>query len=448
MLFTSSTFLFAFLPVLLAVYYVIPHRFRNSILLVASLLFYSWGQPSGLLLLPLSIGVNYFVGRAIDRAHERGRSARLAAPVRHRASTSLFLGIAKYTFFALDNLNWALGSLGLAEIGLRPFGLLLGISFFTFHAISYLVDIYWRRASAQRNIVNYGLYIALFPQLIAGPIIRYRDIAEQLTARRVTTADLTEGTRHLHRRPREEAPARQRPRRVRGSGFFRGRAPPVRVRGVARRRLLRRPDLLRFLRVLGHGERAVPAVRVSHHQQLRLSLHLRSRCRSSGGAGTSRCRTGFATISTFRSAETGSGRAGRPSICSSCSCCAASGTARSGISSSGVCTTGVFLILERLDARQERASRDGTRFFATRTCCSSSRWAGCCSGPTASSRRANYYGAMFRWTSRRGSRHARRLARARRRAVRGGRRRDTGRAIGAPALAGAGAIEQRAPRVL
>ncbi len=193
MLFTSSTFLFGFLPVLLAVYYVIPHRFRNPILLAASLLFYSWGQPSGLLLLPLSIAVNYLVGRGIDRAHEEGRSA--VSALRFGIGFNLvFLGTAKYTFFALDNLNWALGSLGLAEITLRPFGLLLGISFFTFHAISYLVDIYWRKASAQRDIVNYGLYIALFPQLIAGPIIRYRDIAEQLTARRVTTADLTEGT--------------------------------------------------------------------------------------------------------------------------------------------------------------------------------------------------------------------------------------------------------------
>jgi alginate O-acetyltransferase complex protein AlgI len=193
MLFTSSTFLFAFLPALLAVYYAIPHRFRNSILLAASLLFYSWGQPSGLLLLALSIGVNYGVGRAIDRAREQGRSA--VWPLRFGIAFNLAcLGIAKYAFFALDNLNWALGSLGVAQIGLRPFGLLLGISFFTFHAISYLVDIYMKRASAQRNIVNYGLYIALFPQLIAGPIVRYRDIAEQLTARRVTTTDLTEGT--------------------------------------------------------------------------------------------------------------------------------------------------------------------------------------------------------------------------------------------------------------
>ena len=193
MLFTSSTFLFAFLPLLLAVYYVSAHRFRNSILLAASLLFYSWGQPSGLLLLPLSIVVNYLVGRGIDRAHEQRRSA--VWPLRFGIGFNLiFLGIAKYTFFALDNLNWALGSLGLAEIKLRPFGLLLGISFFTFHAMSYLVDIYWRRASAQGNVVNYGLYIALFPQLIAGPIIRYRDIAEQLSTRHVTTVDLTEGT--------------------------------------------------------------------------------------------------------------------------------------------------------------------------------------------------------------------------------------------------------------
>jgi alginate O-acetyltransferase complex protein AlgI len=194
MLFTSSTFLFAFLPLLLAAYHAAPHRFRNSILLGASLLFYAWGQPSGLLLLPLSIAVNHGVGRRIERAHEEGRSALVALRVGIGFNLA-FLGIAKYTFFALDNLNALGGFLGLPEIRSRPFELLLGVSFFTFHAISYLVDIYWRRAQAQRNIVDYGLYIALFPQLIAGPIISNRDIPQQLVAaRRVTTADLTDGT--------------------------------------------------------------------------------------------------------------------------------------------------------------------------------------------------------------------------------------------------------------
>jgi len=105
MLFTSSTFLFAFLPVLLAVYYVSPHRFRNSLLLAASLLFYSWGQPSGLLLLPLSIAVNYWVGRAIDRAHEQDRSA--VWPLRFGICFNLaFMGNAKYTYFSIENIKW------------------------------------------------------------------------------------------------------------------------------------------------------------------------------------------------------------------------------------------------------------------------------------------------------------------------------------------------------
>ena len=161
-------------------------------LLLASLLFYAWGQVSGLLLLLFSIGVNYLVGRGIDRAQKRGESGVRALRV-GIGFNLLVLGIAKYTFFAVENVNWMLGSLGVREIEVKPFGLILGISFFTFHAISYLVDIYRRRAAAQEGIVNYGLYIALFPQLIAGPIIRYRDIADQLTARRVTVADLTEG---------------------------------------------------------------------------------------------------------------------------------------------------------------------------------------------------------------------------------------------------------------
>ena len=192
MLFTSSTFLFAFLPMLLAVYYVCPRRYRNAVLLVASLVFYAWGQVSGLLLLPFSIGVNYLIGRGIDQAQQRDESGvwALRAGI---AFNLLVLGIAKYTFFALENVNWMLASLGVRAIEARPFGLILGISFFTFHAISYLVDIYRRRAAAQEGVVNYGLYIALFPQLIAGPIIRYRDIADPLTARHVTGDDLTEG---------------------------------------------------------------------------------------------------------------------------------------------------------------------------------------------------------------------------------------------------------------
>jgi len=192
MLFTSSVFLFGFLPSVLVVYYLTPRSFRNFVLLVASFFFYAWGQLSGLLLLPFSIGVNYLAGRGIERAHEQGKRA--AWPLRLGVLFNLLLlGTAKYTFFALENVNLVLGLLGTSEIKIRPFGLLLGISFFTFHAISYLVDIYARRATAQKNIINYGLYIALFPQLIAGPIIRYRDIADQLTVRHVTVGDLTEG---------------------------------------------------------------------------------------------------------------------------------------------------------------------------------------------------------------------------------------------------------------
>ena len=192
MLFTSSVFLFGFLPVLLAVYYLIPRSFRNFVLLVASLLFYAWGQLSGLLLLPFSIGVNYLAGRGIERSHGQGKPGKW--PLWLGISFNLlFLGTAKYTFFAVENANLVLASLGMSEIRIKPFGLLLGISFFTFHAISYLVDIYSRRATAQKGVINYGLYIALFPQLIAGPIIRYRDIADQLIARHVTVGDLTEG---------------------------------------------------------------------------------------------------------------------------------------------------------------------------------------------------------------------------------------------------------------
>ena len=339
MLFTSSTFLFAFLPVLLAVYYVIPHRFRNSLLLAASLLFYAWGQPSGLLLLPLSIAVNYCVGRAIDRAHEQGDSARLAAPVRHRLQSRV---PGHREVHVLRAGQPQLGA-GIARArrdqveAVRP-----PARHFLLHVPRDLLSgrHLWRRASAQRNIVNYGLYIALFPQLIAGPIIRYRDIAEQLTAQ----------ARH-DGGPRPRAPAifivglAKKLLLANVLGVYADQAFSVDARhltasaawlGVA---LLHRPDLLRFLRLLGHGERTVPAVRLSHHQQLRLSLH------RAVDAGVLAALAHLAVELVPRlSLHSARRQPPRPAphdaqSARSCSCCAASGTAPSGTSCSGGCTT-------------------------------------------------------------------------------------------------------------
>jgi alginate O-acetyltransferase complex protein AlgI len=195
MLFTSVVFLFAFLPLVLALYFAVPWRTRNALLLVASLVFYAWGESRMLPLLLLSIGSNFVFGLLVGRATAtRRRDRAVFAAV---AFNLLILGVAKYANFVADNLNVALDAMGAATVAVRALPLPLGISFFTFHSISYVVDVYRGKAPPQRRFADFALYITLFPQLIAGPIIRYHDIADQLRSRRVTAADLATGIRRF-----------------------------------------------------------------------------------------------------------------------------------------------------------------------------------------------------------------------------------------------------------
>lgn len=170
MLFTSPIFLFGFLPVLLAVYFLLPARGRNLLLLGASLFFYAWGETTFVFLMLVSIVWNYLMGRLIERAEKPRWLLGVGVAV-----NLLALMVFKYLGFVLENLG--------IEHTLEPIHLPLGISFFTFQAISYLADVYRKETTAQRSLVNLGLYISFFPQLIAGPIIRYHDIAQQLVAR-------------------------------------------------------------------------------------------------------------------------------------------------------------------------------------------------------------------------------------------------------------------------
>lgn len=163
MVFSSITFLFFFLPVVLAVYYLVPERAKNPILLLASILFYAWGEPVYVVLLLLSIIFNYFCGREIDADSENPAKAKrclIAAVV----FNVLILFFFKYYGFVLDIVN----SLVPEEIAYRELSLPVGISFYTFQEISYLVDIYRRKVHSQKNILNFALYIAMFPQLVAG----------------------------------------------------------------------------------------------------------------------------------------------------------------------------------------------------------------------------------------------------------------------------------------
>ena len=175
MLFSSSVFLFVFLPAVLLGYYLLPgQKARNLLLLAASLLFYAWGEPVYVFLMLFSIGANYLLGLWIHA--RRGAKGPLVLAV------ALNLGILfffKYLDFSIENLNALLG-LHLPPVGLS---LPIGISFFTFQALSYCIDVYRGTAEVQRNVLDLGLYISFFPQLIAGPIVRYNSVAQQIRSR-------------------------------------------------------------------------------------------------------------------------------------------------------------------------------------------------------------------------------------------------------------------------
>lgn len=185
MLFSSITFLFLFLPVVLAVYYIVPDKIKNIVLLIASLFFYAWGEPVYVVLMILSILFNYFCGRDIKNKEDDPRRAKLSV-VFAIVVNVLILGFFKYYGFLAETLNGFLP----VDIPYRELSLPIGISFYTFQAISYVLDVYWKKAQAQKNILYFALYISMFPQLIAGPIVRYADIETQLRHRKVTSRRL------------------------------------------------------------------------------------------------------------------------------------------------------------------------------------------------------------------------------------------------------------------
>lgn len=188
MIFSSTIFLFAFLPCVLLAYFLVPYRWKNLLLLLASLFFYAWGELAYTLLMIVSILWNSFMGRIIDSSTRKKVALALGVGV-----NLVLLGYFKYANFLVDNINTLLASLDVPPLEAEPVHLPLGISFFTFQAISYLVDIYRRQTPSQRNPLNVGLYIAMFPQLIAGPIVRYQTVAQQLVKRRHCLVNMERG---------------------------------------------------------------------------------------------------------------------------------------------------------------------------------------------------------------------------------------------------------------
>ncbi len=196
MVFSSLTFLFLFLPAVLLLYFLIPERFagirwRNGVLLAASLLFYAWGEPVYLLVMLFSVAMNYGFGLLAARAKgKKGAKAALSIAV---AANLLLLGVFKYTGFAVENLRNATGW----DLQIKEIALPIGVSFFTFQAMSYVIDVYRGKAGAQKNPLRFALYVSLFPQLIAGPIVRYSTVAEELGARRTDFADAAAGAKRF-----------------------------------------------------------------------------------------------------------------------------------------------------------------------------------------------------------------------------------------------------------
>jgi alginate O-acetyltransferase complex protein AlgI len=196
MVFSSLIFLFLFLPVVLLGNFLIKKTiWRNTFLLFASLFFYAWGELSFVWVMLLSIAANYFFAIAVDDLRKT-RWAKLALTLAVVANLGL-LAFFKYIGFIESNLNSLFAILHVHAIHVHHVTLPLGISFFTFHSLSYVIDVYRKQAIAQRNPINLALYISLFPQLVAGPIIRYHDVCDQLTDRAVNLDKFAEGVRRF-----------------------------------------------------------------------------------------------------------------------------------------------------------------------------------------------------------------------------------------------------------
>lgn len=188
MVFSSTIFLCVYLPLVLLGYYICPKKGRNLFLLIVSLVFYAWGEPKYVFLMIFSILVNYIFGRLMDKHRENKKRLKLMLVLSVVIDIGL-LSVFKYTDFIITNVNAIFG----VNFDLLNIALPIGISFYTFQAMSYTIDVYRNDVRVQKNLIDFGMYITMFPQLIAGPIVRYADVQDQLADRSVTTADFSEG---------------------------------------------------------------------------------------------------------------------------------------------------------------------------------------------------------------------------------------------------------------
>ena len=190
MVFSSPLFLFFYLPTVLLVYYMTPLRWRNAVLLVFNLIFYGWGEPVYILIMFLSIAIDYTHGMLVEKAKRRGRDGRARAAV----CSSVLFNLALLFFFKYwDFLAESLAAVGLDFMPRLGLSLPIGISFYTFQTMSYTIDVYRGDAPVQRSVISFGTFVTLFPQLIAGPIIQYKDLDAQLDHRDHTAEKFASG---------------------------------------------------------------------------------------------------------------------------------------------------------------------------------------------------------------------------------------------------------------
>lgn len=188
MVFSSTIFLCVYLPLVLLGYYICPKKGKNLFLLIVSLVFYAWGEPKYVFLMIFSILINYVFGLLMDKHRENKKRLKLMLVLSVAIDLGL-LSVFKYTDFIITNIN----SIFNTGFDLLNIALPIGISFYTFQAMSYTIDVYRDNVRVQRNLIDFGMYITMFPQLIAGPIVRYADVQDHLAERSVTTADFSEG---------------------------------------------------------------------------------------------------------------------------------------------------------------------------------------------------------------------------------------------------------------
>ena len=192
MVFSSLLFLFLYLPAVLAAYYLVPLRWRNAVLFAVSLVFYGWGEPVYIALMLASVALNYGAGLLVDRWRGDRRRVKTVLVLSVALNLAALFFFKYYDFFA-ENLSRIPG-VSLPALGLA---LPIGISFYTFQAMSYPIDVYRRDGGVQRNFVTFGAFVTLFPQLIAGPIIRYKDVDDQLKSRTHSWARFSSGAQRF-----------------------------------------------------------------------------------------------------------------------------------------------------------------------------------------------------------------------------------------------------------